>query len=113
MTKSTTGVSEENYILVKEDKLKDEQRDELNKAMEMFKRECHKSFSATRAGEVVKKFDFPTFQPLNEVHRENRMLDMVHQAVGHAFVSYAPVMTNNVHNAMIKTLSEGTFQGYT
>ena len=111
--KDNASVSEDNYVPVKEDKLKDEQRDELNKATKMFKRECLKSFSATRAGEAVKKFDFPTLQSLTEVHRKNRMLDMVHQAVGHAFVSYAPVMTNNVHNAMIKTLSEGTFQGYT
>ena len=107
--KDTASVIKDNCIPVEEDKLKEEQRVELNKAMEMFKRECHKSFSATRAGEVVKKFDFPTFQPLNEVQRENRMLDMVHQAVGHAFVSHAPVMTNNVHNAIIKMLSEGAF----
>jgi hypothetical protein len=40
------------------------------------------------------------------------MLDMVHQAVGHAFVSHAPVMTNTVHNVVIKMLSEGAFQGY-
>ena len=72
--------------------------------MEIFKRECLRSFSATRAGEVVKEFDFPALQSLTEVQRENRMLDMVHQAVGHAFVSHAPVMTNTVHNVMIKTL---------
>ena len=45
---------------------------------------------------MIKKFDFPTLQQLTEVQRENKMLDMVHQAVGHAFVSYAPVMTNSV-----------------
>ena len=38
---------------------------------------------------------------------------MVHQAVWHAFVSHASVMTNTVHNALIKTLDEGGFQGYT
>ena len=38
---------------------------------------------------------------------------MVHQAVGHAFVSHAPMMTNSVHNDVVKTLAEGTFQGYT
>jgi len=112
-SKDTAGISEENYVPIEEDKLKDEQKAELNKAMEMFKRECLKSFSATRAGEVVKKFEFPTFQPLTEVQREDRMLDMVHQAVGYAFVSHAPVMTNTVHNAVIKTLSESAFQGYT
>lgn len=95
------------------DKLKEEQKAELKKALEAYEQECLKSFSTTRAGEVIKKFDFPTLQPLTEVQRENRILDMVHQAAGHAFVSHAPVMTNTVHNAVIKTLNEGGFQGYT
>lgn len=113
MTKTTAEVSKDNYVPVEESKLKEEQKAELDKAMEMFKRECLKSFSATRAGEVIEKFDFPALQPLTEVQRENRMLDMVCQAMGHAFVNHAPVMTNTVHNAVIKTLSEGTYQGYT
>ena len=37
---------------------------------------------------------------------------MVHQAVGQAFVSHAPIMTNSVHNAVVKTLHEGGLQGY-
>ena len=114
MTKPKDGssVSEDNYIPVEEDKLKDEQKAELDKSLEAYKHECLKSFSYTRSGEVVKKFDFPTLQPLTETQRENKMLDMVHQAVGHAFVSHTPVMTNTVHNVMIKTLREGAFQGY-
>ena len=95
------------------DKLKEEQKAELQNALEAYEQEFLKSFSATRAGEVIKKFDFPTLQPLTKVQRENKMLDMVHQAVWHAFVSHASVMTNTVHNALIKTLDEGGFQGYT
>ena len=98
---------------IEEDKLKDEQKTELAKALEAYKCECLKPFSATRSGEVVKKLDFPTLQPLTETQRENKMLDMVHQAVGQAFVNHAPVMTHTVHNAVIKTLGEGAFQGYT
>ena len=62
---------------------------------------------------MVNKFGFPILQPLTEVQRENRMLDMVHQAVGHAFVNHTLVMTNTVHNVVIKTLVECAFQGYT
>ena len=61
-SKNTTGVDEENYIPIEEDKLKEEQRAELEKATKMFRRECLKSFSATRSSEVVKKFDFPSHQ---------------------------------------------------
>jgi len=108
--KDGSGVNEENYIPVEEDKLKE--KVELDKALEAYKQECLKSFRATRGGEVVKKFDFPTLQPLMETQHENKMLDMVHQAMGHAFVIHAPVMTHTVHNAVIKTLGEGMFQGY-
>ena len=62
---------------------------------------------------MIQKFDFPNLQPLTEVQRENKMLDMVHQAVGQAFVNHAPVMTHTMHNAVIKTLGEGAFQSYT
>ena len=37
---------------------------------------------------------------------------MEHQAVGQAFISHGPVMTNVVHNAMVKTLQEGGLQGF-
>ena len=114
MTKPIDGssISEDNYVPVKEDKIKDEQKNELAKALEAYKHECLKSFCATKSGEVFKKFDFPTLQPLTETQHENKMLDMVHQAVGQAFVNHAPVMTHTVHNTVIKTLGEGPFQGY-
>jgi len=80
--------------------------------MEKYRRECLKSYSANRSGEVVKKFDFPTLQLLTEAQCDNKMIYIVHQAVGQAFINSAPVMTHTVHNAVIKTLGEGTFQGY-
>ena len=92
---------------VDKDKLKDDQWAELEKATKAYEQECLKSFSVTRTGEVIKKFDFPAIQPLTEAQRENRVLDMVHQAVGHTFVSHAPIMTNSVHNAVVKALHEG------
>jgi len=53
------GVSNDNYIPVDEDKLKEDQKNELLEVVEKFKRECLKSYSVNRSGEVVKKFDFP------------------------------------------------------
>jgi len=61
---------------------------------------------------VVKKFDLPNVQPLTDVQRDNRMLDMVHQAVGQAFINHGPVMTRTVHNAVIGTISGSAGQGY-
>ena len=68
MTKPTDGSSANDgyYIPVDKDKLKEDQQKELREAVEKYKRECLKSYSASRCGEVVKKIDFPTLQPLIE-----------------------------------------------
>ena len=58
------AVSAENQILVLEDKLKKEQKKEYEELVEKFKRECLKSYSVNRYGEVIKKFNLPSFQPL-------------------------------------------------
>jgi hypothetical protein len=70
-------VSEDNYIPVDKDKLKEDQQKELREHVDKYKRECLKSCSINRSGEVVKKFDFPALQPLTEAQRENKMIDMV------------------------------------
>lgn len=103
----------DNVISVEESNLKQDQKAELDEALEVYKRECLKSFSSNRSGEVIKKADFPFVLPMTEKQRENRMLDMVHQAVGHAFVSHSQVMTNTVHNAVLNSLLGGVTQGYT
>ena len=48
--------NENNYIPVDMDNLKDEQKVELERSTTAYKQECLKSFSATRAGDVIKKF---------------------------------------------------------
>ena len=104
-------VCEENQIPVPEDKLKEKQKKEYEDLVEKFKRECLKSYSVTRSGDVIKKFNLPSFQLLTEAQRDNKMIDAVSQAVAQAFVKSATVMGNTVHNAVVKTLAEGTFQG--
>lgn len=47
-----------------------------------------------------------------ETQHENKMLDMVHQAVGHAFVNNAGVMTNSMQNAMLDAIAEGASLGF-
>ena len=49
-------VNEENYVPVPEDKLKEDQK-EYKELVEKFKRECLKSYSVTRSGDVIKKFN--------------------------------------------------------
>ena len=74
-------VNEDNYIPVDESKLKEDQQKEYLEATERYKRECLKSYITNRCGDVIKKFDFPSFQPLTEAQRDNKMIDAVSQAV--------------------------------
>ena len=101
-------VNEDNYAPVDESKLKEDQQKEYLELVDRFKRECLKSYSVTRSGDVIKKFNLPSFQPLTEAQRDNKMIDAVSQAVVQAFVKSATVMSNTVHNAVVKTFAEGT-----
>ena len=74
-------VSEENQIPVPEDKLKEEQNKEYEELVEKFKRKYLKSYSVNRSGEMIKKFNLPSFQPLTEAQCESKMIDAVGQAV--------------------------------
>ena len=72
-----SDVNEENYVPVPEDKLKEDQKKEYEERVEQFKRECLKSYSITRSGDVIKKSNLPSFQPLTEAQRDNKMMDVV------------------------------------
>ena len=61
---------------------------------------------------MIKKFDFPTPQLYTKAQKEDRMAHMVHQAVGQAFISHGPAMTNSVHIVVVKTLQEGGLQDF-
>ena len=49
-----SDVSEENYVPVLEAKLREDQKKKYEKWVENFKRECIKSYSVTRSGDVIK-----------------------------------------------------------
>ena len=74
-----SAFSEENQIPVPEDKFKEEQKKKYEELVERFKRECLKSYSVNRSGEVIKKFNLPSFPPLAEAQRESKMIDAVGQ----------------------------------
>ena len=53
-------VNEGNYVPVDKDKLKEDRQKELRESVDRYESECLKSYSITRSGELVKKFDFPS-----------------------------------------------------
>ena len=59
-------VNEDNYVSADENKLKEDQKQEYLELVERPKHECLKSYSITISGDVIKKFNLPSFQPLTE-----------------------------------------------
>ena len=112
---STDGkaeVSEHNQIPIDKDKLKEEQKEELQAVVEAFEWQCLLSYSTNRSGEVIKKYNFPTFSPYNESQKEDKMIYQMNQAIRHAFVNHALIMANYVHTAVLKTLQDRGTLGF-
>ena len=103
-TKEKGKVSPQNQIPIDKDKLKEEQKAELKAATEAYEQRCLLSYRINMSWEVIKKYDFPTLPPYDESQKEDRMVHLVNQAIGHAFISHFPIMANSVHNAVLKTL---------
>ena len=112
LTDEKVEVSEYNQIPVDKDKLKKEQKAELQAIVEAFERQCLLSYSTNRSGEVIKKYNFPTLPPYNESQKEDRMIHQMNQAIGQAFVNHAPIKANYVHNAVLKTLQDRGTPGF-
>ena len=105
-------VSEQNQIPIDKEKLKEEHKAELKAITDAFEQRCLLSFSTNRSGEVIKKFDFPTFISHEESQKEDRMIHQMNQAIGQAFVNHAPIMANYVHNVVLKMLQDRGTPGF-
>jgi hypothetical protein len=94
-------------MLVIEEDLKAEQREDMAKALDEFKAEFLKSFRKTKSGEVIKKFPAPS--PRNIVIHEDpgKLSEMVIEALHHALINQSDVMTNAMHNAIVQALRMG------
>jgi len=101
-----------NQIPIDKEKLKEEHKAEHKALIDAFEQRCLLSFSTNRSGEVIKKFDFPTFVSHEESQKEDRMIHQMNQAIGHAFANHAPIMSNHVHNAVLKTLQDRGTPGF-
>ena len=65
-TEEKGKVSPQNQIPIDKDKLKEEQKAELKEATDAYEQRCLLSYSTTRSGEEIKKYDFPTLPPYDE-----------------------------------------------
>jgi len=104
---STTEFDLENVIPMTEANLRDEQKQAIAKAMEDYKKQCLKSFSINRSGEVIQKEALPAPRQVNFEANPGKLQDMVDSAINRALINQAGVLSNTVFNAVARTFKEG------
>ena len=104
---STTKFDQENIIPVTGANLKDEQKQAIAKAMEDYKQQCLWSFSMNWSGEVIQKDALPMPRQVTFDANPGKLQDMVDNAINHALINQAGVLSNTVFNAVARTFKEG------
>src|SRR5688572_28482489 len=103
MSKSVE-ISEDNIIEITEADLKDDQRHEVAKAVEDYKKACLQSYSRNRSGETVRKTALPIPRQITIAEDSGKMSEMIQQSVYQAMIDQSKVMTHTVYNTVISSM---------
>jgi hypothetical protein len=96
-----------NIITISEEDLKKEQKQAMEKAMEDYRQLCLKSFSLNRSGEVIQKQDLPLPRQVTFDTNPGKLQEIVNSIVNHALINHSNVLSNTVHNVVVRTFKEG------
>jgi hypothetical protein len=96
-----------NIIAVTEEDLKEDQKQAMERAIEEYRQLCLKSFSLNKSGQVIQKQDLPLPRQVTFDSNPGKLQEMVNSAVNHALINHSNVLSNTVHNAVIRTFKEG------
>jgi hypothetical protein len=96
-----------NIIAVSEEDLKEEQKQAMKKAIEEYKQLCLKSFSLNKSGQVIQKQDLSLPRQITFDSNPGKLQEMVNSAVNHALINHSNVLSNTVHNVVVRTFKEG------
>jgi hypothetical protein len=100
-------IGNHNLVPASEEELTNEQRAEMEKAMEAYRMACLGAFSVTRSGTTIKKYELPSIHPLEEEDRDQRLAQLVGQSVAQSMIKQGPVMANQIHNQVMESLKAG------
>jgi hypothetical protein len=96
-----------NVIVISEEDLKEDQKQAMEKAIENYRQLCLKSFSLNRSGEVIQKQDLSLPRQVTFDSNPGKLQEMVNSAINHALINHSNVLSNTVHNAVVRTFKEG------
>lgn len=104
-------ITEDNIAHVTEEQLQGINKEEFDKAVAEYKKQCLAAFSTNRSGDVIKKHDFPERHVVIQ-QNPGMMQNAINEAVHQAMINQASVMTNTVHNAVLASLNAQGEQGF-
>jgi hypothetical protein len=79
----------------------------MERAIEEYRQLCLKSFSLNKSGQVIQKQDLPLPRQVTFDSNPGKLQEMVNSAVNHALINHSNVLSNTIHNAVIRTFKEG------
>jgi hypothetical protein len=100
-------IDTENVISISEEDLKEEQKQTMEKAMEYYRQFCLKSFSLNRSGEVIQKQDLSLPRQVTFDSNLGKLQEMINSTVNHVLINHSNVLSNTVHNVVVRTFKEG------
>jgi hypothetical protein len=95
-----------NVITISEEDLKEDQKQAMEKTMEDYRQLCLKSFSLNRS-EVIQKQDLPLPRQVTFDSNPGKLQEIVNSVVNHALINHSNVLSNTVHNVVVRTFKEG------
>jgi hypothetical protein len=66
-----------------------------------------KSFSLNKSGQVIQKQDLSLPRQVTFDSNLDKLQEMVNSAVNHVLINHSNVLSNTVHNVVIRTFKEG------
>jgi hypothetical protein len=105
-------INMENVITISEEDLKEEQKQAMEKAMEDYRQLCLKSFNLNRSGEVIQKQDLSLPRQVTFDSNPSKLQMMVNSAVNHALINHSNVLSNTVHNAVVRTFKRDKYHHF-
>jgi hypothetical protein len=79
----------------------------MEKAIEDYRQLCLKSFSLNRSGEVIQKQDLSLSRQVTFDSNPGKLQEMVNSAVNYALINHSNVLSNTIHNDVVRTFKKG------
>jgi hypothetical protein len=96
-----------NIIAVSEEDLKEQQKQAMEKAIEEYRQLFLKPFSLNKSRKVIQKQDLSLPRQVTFDSNPGKLQEMVNSGVNHALINHSNVLSNIVHNVVVRTLKEG------